>query len=222
MKSHLRRAVTALFVGAVGVSSVAHAALYSRLGGAAVYDSDLDITWLADANYTDTSGYLAGGLNAWSQANTWAASLVVDGIGGWRLPTTVQPDGTCSDQNAGVSWGDNCSGSEMGHLFFDELGGVAGQSIQTTHNSNYDLFSNIQADIYWSSTEYAPNTSSFAWGFGAGDGYQYAYNKSNTYYAWAVHPGDVAVVPVPAAAWLFGSGLLGLIGVARRFHHPTS
>jgi hypothetical protein len=24
------------------------------------------------------------------------------------------------------------------------------------------------------------------------------------------------VVPVPAAAWLFGSGLLGLIGVARR------
>jgi len=27
---------------------------------------------------------------------------------------------------------------------------------------------------------------------------------------------DIAAVPVPAAAWLFGSGLLGLIGVARR------
>ena len=27
---------------------------------------------------------------------------------------------------------------------------------------------------------------------------------------------DVAPVPVPAAAWLFGSGLLGLVGVARR------
>ena len=27
---------------------------------------------------------------------------------------------------------------------------------------------------------------------------------------------DVSAVPVPAAAWLFGSGLLGLIGVARR------
>jgi hypothetical protein len=28
--------------------------------------------------------------------------------------------------------------------------------------------------------------------------------------------GSVTVVPVPAAVWLFGSGLLGLIGVARR------
>ena len=28
--------------------------------------------------------------------------------------------------------------------------------------------------------------------------------------------GDVSTVPVPAAAWLFGSGLLGLIGVAKR------
>jgi hypothetical protein len=29
-------------------------------------------------------------------------------------------------------------------------------------------------------------------------------------------PGEVAVVPIPAAVWLFGSGLLGLVGVARR------
>ena len=27
---------------------------------------------------------------------------------------------------------------------------------------------------------------------------------------------NVGVVPLPAAAWLFGSGLLGLVGVARR------
>lgn len=29
-------------------------------------------------------------------------------------------------------------------------------------------------------------------------------------------PGDVSTVPVPAAAWLFGSGLLGLAGAVRR------
>ena len=34
---------------------------------------------------------------------------------------------------------------------------------------------------------------------------------------YALHlEGHVSSVPVPAAAWLFGSGLLGLIGVARR------
>jgi hypothetical protein len=32
----------------------------------------------------------------------------------------------------------------------------------------------------------------------------------------AVRDGDVSSVPVPAAVWLFGSGLLGLIGIARR------
>jgi hypothetical protein len=36
-------------------------------------------------------------------------------------------------------------------------------------------------------------------------------------HAWAVRSGDVpAVVPVPAAVWLFGSGLLGLLGVVKR------
>ena len=29
-------------------------------------------------------------------------------------------------------------------------------------------------------------------------------------------PTPVAAVPVPAAVWLFGSGLLGLVGIARR------
>jgi ABC-type Fe3+-hydroxamate transport system substrate-binding protein len=33
-------------------------------------------------------------------------------------------------------------------------------------------------------------------------------------YSWAVHDGNV--VPVPAAVWLFGSGLPGLIGISRR------
>jgi len=27
---------------------------------------------------------------------------------------------------------------------------------------------------------------------------------------------DITAVPVPAAVWLFGSGLIGLVGVARR------
>ena len=32
---------------------------------------------------------------------------------------------------------------------------------------------------------------------------------------------NVAAIPIPAAAWLFGSGLLGLVGVARRWRRKA-
>ena len=213
MKFHLRRAVAALFIGALAGSSAANAALVDR-GGGLIYDTDLNITWLADANYAMTSGFDADGLMTWSAAMTWAGNLSYGGYTDWRLPTTLQPDATCSTQSGGDSFGYNCTGSEMGHLFYNELGGVAGQDIATTHNTNYNLFQNVQSNDYWSGTEYAPNTS-IAWSFHFG-GVQHALNKNDILYAWAVRPGDVAAVPIPAAAWLFGSGLMGLLGVARR------
>jgi hypothetical protein len=206
MKFYPRWAVTALFVVALGVSSVANAALVSRLGGTAVYDTDFNITWLADANY-------AGTTMDWATANSWAAGLTVDGISGWRLPTTVQPDSTCSTQSGGFSYNLNCTGSEMGHLFYTELGGVANYSITATHNTNYNLFQNIQANSYWSGTGSGTGVS---WFFHFGFGTQNRNIVVTHMSAWAVHDGDVAPVPLPAAAWLFGSGLLGLISVACR------
>ena len=38
----------------------------------------------------------------------------------------------------------------------------------------------------------------------------------NSEYGWTEVEGTISAVPVPAAAWLFGSGLIGLIGFARR------
>ena len=221
MKSYPRWTVTTLFVVALAASSVANASLVSRMNGAAVYDTDLNITWLADANYASTSNYAYNGLMTWSQANFWAAQLTVDGISGWRLPNTLQPDPSCSVQvntSAGFQGeGAHCTGSEMGHLFYTELGGLSGVPITTTHNSFYNLFTNIPVNFpdYWSATNYAPDTR-YAWIFGFDTGGQAIDGTGRYYLAWAVHPGDVAAVPVPAAASLFGSGLLGLIGVARR------
>jgi hypothetical protein len=53
------------------------------------------------------------------------------------------------------------------------------------------------------------------------DPIQMAYSVAGQNNYWAAAPGDfdyfnVTAVPVPAAVWLFGSGLLGLVGIARR------
>jgi hypothetical protein len=218
-KSRLLGAVCAIIFTFVTVA--ANAALLERLGGLAYYDDVADLTWLADANATGTT------LNNWTDANTWAASLNIDGVTGWRLPDTLQPDPSCSRQGdliggdgiIDTSWGVGCRGSEMGNLFYTVLEGDEGAPISLRHNANYDLFSNVQDADYWSATEYVPDTPFRAWSFLFHNGNQGNANKSGSSgdaYAWAVHSGDVGEVPVPAAVWLFGSGLLGLAGIARR------
>ncbi len=236
MKFHLRRAVAALFIGALGVSSLAHAASVSGQGTwettlqgrdldgnlatfEAYYDTVLDITWLANANYAGTT------MN-WTTANSWAAGLNFNSITGWRLPT-VTDTGTpgCNPAYTGTDCGYNVdtSTSEMAHMFYTTLGNKAlydtsGGGPQPGWGlTNTGPFSNVQSSYYWSATEYAPSTGS-AWYFSTNYGNQNWANKTFSYYAWAVHSGDVGAptVPVPAAVWLFGSGLLGLIGIARR------
>ena len=188
----------------------------------AYYDTTLDITWLADANY-------AGSPMEWVTANNWAANLnpYSSGITGWRLPTTIDIGANgCNFAYTGTDCGFNVDTAtgEMASLFYDTLGNLAyydtsGNSPQPGYGlSNTGPFNNIQSGPYWSATEYAPDPYSAAWVFNMGSGAQTDGSIPNSYFAWAVHSGDVGVsaVPVPAAMWLFGSGLLGLLGVARR------
>lgn len=49
--------------------------------------------------------------------------------------------------------------------------------------------------------------------FNNSDGFANALNSNQN---WSRTTNGTAVIPVPAAAWLFGSGLVGMIGVARR------
>ncbi len=58
--------------------------------------------------------------------------------------------------------------------------------------------------------------SSNAWVFNFNIGSQRNLDELVSLFAWAVRSGDVSAVPVPAAVWLFGSGLIGLLGIAKR------
>jgi MYXO-CTERM domain-containing protein len=212
-------AAATLSIGLLSATG-ANAALISVLGGQAVNDTDLNVTWASNANLAASntfgvSGISGGGFMAWDTAQSWIGAMNTAnylGYHDWRLPTTLQSDASCSIQ-AGVSYGYNCTGSEMGHLFYNELGGVAGSTITTTHNANYSLFSNVQSYRYWS-TEYAPSTL-LAWNFDTQIGYQYGNFKDATQYALAVRPGQVAAVP-EADTWAMLLAGLGLVGAMAR------
>ena len=242
MKTHTLLTNISAGLLALSFATVSDAALVSRLGGLAYYDTDADLTWLADANAAQTSGYtgtgvLANGRMTWQAANDWAADLTVGGVSGWRLANTNPVNGTAFNysfmDNGSTDFGHNASrsgtayagsqGSELANLFYNVLGnvsnydssgifdyGCAGSCLTST-----GPFSNVQSNFYWSATEYAPNTND-AWFFNMYYGSQYRNDKNSSLYGWAVQSGDVSAVPVPAAVWLFGSGLLGLVGVARR------
>ncbi len=209
---------TTVLISMFTLSAGANAALESRLDGLAYYDPDANLTWLANAN-------AAGTTMTWTDANTWAAGLTVAGVGGWRLPDTIDVgnDGaTYTNLYQGVDYGYNITThSEMSNMFYNVLGNLAkydtaGDVQEGRGLINTGPFSNIQAYYYWSVTEYEPNTSD-AWYFKMHNGNQSYINKDGgLYYAWAIQSGDVSTVPVPAAAWLFGSALLGLIGVGKR------
>ena len=159
-----------------------------------MYDTDLNITWLANAN--------ANGAMNWTAANTWAAGLTVGGFTGWRLPTA---DPACGPNN-------NCVNSELGHLYYTELGVTQGNAITSSSASSYlALFTNVQNSIYWSGTEYAPGSGD-AWLFSASNGFQNYFDKDGNFYAWAVRSGDVGSVPEPGVIGLFGIGALAWAG----------
>ena len=123
----------------------------------------------------------------------------------WRLPTALNQDGSGPDS------GYNVASSEMGHMYYAELGNVAGGGGFT----NTGFFINLQPDTYWSSTEVA-SAASDAWAFrwDPSSGEQFAFDKEDgDFHAWAVRSGDV--VPEPATLGLL---LLGGLAMLRRRH----
>ena len=211
-----------------------------------IYDDDDNnhggggLVWL---DYTNFSS------KRWIYQKVWALNLGseltvtlfpgfttdIDWSTGWRLPETVDghyirgyegdPDG---DGIYTYTYGCNLANSELGHLFYTELGNIGWESTDGSINKsppapyyymqNRGDFENLYAARYWSCTNLAENPG-YVWSFMLKNGWQSEWSTGSFHsaYSIAVHPGTVvSAVPLPEAAWLLGPGLLGLIFIRRR------
>ena len=101
-RSKRHRIVRYSAIAAILAFGSASAQLLNR-GGGLIYDTQLKVTWLQDANYARTSGAHPTGRMTFKQARAWAASLAyfdaVRGVTltGWRLPKTRPVNGVSFD-----------------------------------------------------------------------------------------------------------------------------
>ena len=137
------------------LTAPAHAFLINRgtdtLGNRLIYDNDRDITWYDFSNAANT----------WQNQVNWALGLSVTfdstTYDDWRLPTTVDGpyvfgfDGT-------TTGGYNITTSEMGHLYYTELGNLGYYATDGTNPqpgwglTNTGDFQHLSASAYWSGT----------------------------------------------------------------------
>lgn len=198
----------------------------------AYYDDVQNITWLRNANLPRSMSFGVEGICQgndpmgsgcpenpgamdWSTANDWIAAMngaSYLGTTDWRMPQTVQPDPGCDGRT-------NPYPAPGKTMALDAPSAKCRTSIpMASRGIGRVPFINMAApEDVWSETSYAINTT-YAWTFNfyAVGGFQYAVPKGYKEFVWPVLDGDpFAVVPIPAAAWLFG-GALGLLGAARR------
>ena len=198
-----------------GIAGLANADLIVRgtdsLGNKLIYDDDLDITW-----YDYTKSY-----ETWDDMVLWAGLLTISYAGStlddWRLPATV--DGPFEWGYDGTTTGGyNISSSEMGHLYYEELGNLARYDTSGDPQSGWGLqntgdFDNLIASGYWSGTEYA-GIPGVAWDFSMGTGV-HDFDNGYDFYGLAVRSGDVSAVPIPGGIYLLGTGLISFAGIRR-------
>jgi hypothetical protein len=260
--------VTALVLGLLTEftgGGLVQAALLDR-GGGLIYDDILDVTWLQDANYAKTSGYitpegrdvtLSSGGMTWSEAKVWADNLNYNDTvnnttwSNWRLPTLTPINGSEITETAQTDGGTDGSynvsapgsafagstASELAYMFYNNLGNEAlfqvgvdtwqdptpsGYKGDNFNTGIFDITSELEGVYITNTNEGLTFGDVDAWAFKFIVGFQSGFNGAAPLnLAWAVADGDIAgasTIPVPAAVWLFGSGLIGLLGFAKRKH----
>jgi hypothetical protein len=161
----------------------ARAALVDR-GGDLVYDTQADMTWLA-------APALLPGPSNWLDAATYASNLVHAGGADWLLPDTPFFDSGCP---AGVGMG--CVDSDMGRLFYQLLGGQAGESVFDATGDSADEIAGVAmmpalANTWFWSWQLGDDGANSAFGFHFGSGNTALLSTAVDARMLLVHAGDL-------------------------------
>jgi hypothetical protein len=164
-------------------------------------------------------------------ARLWIDQLDYGGYDDWRLPSVNSINGAslCYAYDGSCDGGYNNTMGELGHMFYNNLGNIGRYNSTGYIQPGYGLsnvsfadatpeggtknFLNVQNYIYWLSDDF-PNAvyDTYDWAFFLFEGNQDGLVATESSYSWAVHDGDIGAspVPLPAAFWLFASGLISL------------
>ena len=133
-----------------------NAALISQTNGT-VLDTDQNIYWLADTALAHQETFGVSGISSSGRMDWYTANLWIDGMNtaeylgfsDWRLPNTLINDPDCTQDIEGnvpgttaAGSGYHCTGSEFGHLFYEEIGATAGNEILSGNPEELDKFGN--------------------------------------------------------------------------------
>jgi hypothetical protein len=204
----------AVSVAAVALASVgpAQAALVDR-GGGLVYDSDRNLTWLADPA-------LLPGPMAHLDAAQFAAGFEYAGGSDWLLPQAAFIDSGC----AGAE-GFGCIDSDMGHLFHQLLGGSPGTSVFDSSGDTAEEIANVAlmpalAESWFWSWQIADDGATTAFAFNFGNGLQHIRDVELSGRLLLVHSGDLGAAATvdspPTLPLVLAAAALALLARPKR------
>lgn len=206
-----------------------HPTLQLSPDGTLIYDPTLKVAFLANANLaatlSDDSPYYVSGINPDGSMDPptvvkfLAALNNPDhpylGLTGWTIPMIsadgVNPKCTIEPGNGNPDYGYNCDGknSQLGELFYDQLGGTAGRSIAPGFNWYAWIFHHLESNYYWQClpTLTDPpgyckpgNSAGFPPSFSFLSGYQGLQSDPNELFVFLEVPGDA--IPRERRWWL--------------------
>lgn len=124
--SVLGRAIKLSVMSTLLFSSLSYGALINR-GDGLIYDDVLDVTWMQNANYIQSSGFDTDGLVDHSVATSWVDGLSFAEFDDWRMPTLGPLNGQpfdisfSFDGTSDRGFDQSGTSSELVYMFLENL-----------------------------------------------------------------------------------------------------